>query len=107
MLSSIYRYATIAYIGGGFGKGIHNTLEAAIFGCPVCFGPNYTKFQEAHQLLDCQAAKTYTKADQLTQILTTWLDDPQCYKTASDACSNYMHTNLGATATIIATIEGK
>src|SRR6185369_10014533 len=51
LLSSIYKYADIAYIGGGFGKGIHNTLEAAVFGIPVLFGPNYKKFSEAKMLI--------------------------------------------------------
>ncbi len=105
MLSSLYRYATVAYIGGGFGKGIHNTLEAAIYGCPVCFGPNYLKFQEARELIDCGGAMSYDNADTLIAILATWLDDPQQYAKAAQACNSYMQSHLGATETILQTIE--
>ena len=56
MLSSVYRYASWAYIGGGFGTGIHNTLEAAIFALPIAFGPNYSKFKEARDMVALGAA---------------------------------------------------
>lgn len=62
MLSSLYQYGRIAYIGGGFGAGIHNTLEAAAFGLPVIFGPNYQKFQEAKDLINIGAAKSIGNA---------------------------------------------
>lgn len=105
MLSSIYRYATVAYIGGGFGKGIHNILEAAVFGCPVCFGPNHTHFQEAMELLAYGGAMTYNDKQQLTEILTVWLDSEEDYRKASKACDNYMQNNVGATETIMKGIE--
>ncbi|MBO7489378.1 MAG: 3-deoxy-D-manno-octulosonic acid transferase [Bacteroidales bacterium] len=105
MLSSLYRYATVAYIGGGFGKGIHNTLEAAIFGCPVCFGPNYTKFQEARELIDCGGGKSYSTANELCSILTDWFDDGGHLAEASNACLNYMQNHLGTTAKIMEIIE--
>lgn len=57
ILKAIYKYGDIAYIGGGFGKGIHNILEAATFGLPILFGPNYKKFNEAHELLELGIAK--------------------------------------------------
>ncbi|RWU05738.1 3-deoxy-D-manno-octulosonic acid transferase [Pedobacter chitinilyticus] len=66
MLSSLYQYGQIAYIGGGFGVGIHNTLEAAAFGLPVIFGPNYHKFQEAKDLIEIGAAKNINNAEELT-----------------------------------------
>lgn len=56
ILASVYGYATWSYIGGGFGVGIHNTLEAATFGLPVAFGPNYEKFKEARDLVTLGAA---------------------------------------------------
>lgn len=65
MLSSLYQYGKIAYIGGGFGVGIHNTLEAAAFGLPVIFGPNYDKFQEAKDLINIGAAKSINNAEEL------------------------------------------
>jgi len=105
MLSSLYRYATVAYIGGGFGRGIHNTLEAAIFGCPVCFGPNYQKFQEARQLIDCGGARSYQTASQLCDILSQWFDDDTSRQAAAKACNDYMQSHLGATRQITDTIE--
>ena len=101
MLSSLYRYADIAYIGGGFGKGIHNTLEAAVFNIPVCFGPNYQKFQEARGLIACGGGCSYSEAKQLTDILSKWLDDKDAYNKASEACHIYMQNNTGATAAIM------
>lgn len=101
MLSSLYRYATVAYIGGGFGKGIHNILEAAVFGHPVCFGPNHKKFQEAVDMLECGGAKTYTSPEQLTEILTLWLDNPLARQEAADAATGYMQQHRGSTAIII------
>lgn len=105
MLSSIYRYAHVSYIGGGFGKGIHNTLEAAIYNCPVCFGPNYGKFQEARELIEQGGAKSYNTASQLTEILTTWLDNNEVRDKAASACRNYMEQHLGATETIMERVE--
>ena len=105
MLSSLYRYATVSYIGGGFGRGIHNTLEAAIFGCPLCFGPNYHKFQEAHDLINSGAAKSYNNADELCDILTHWFDTVEARQNAAEAVSQFMQSHLGATKTILDVIE--
>ena len=105
MLSSLYRYATIAYIGGGFGKGIHNILEAIIFGKPVIFGPYHTKFKEALDIIACNGGKSYRTIDELTTCLTTWLTDDNAYQQAAKQSEQYAHANLGATATILATIQ--
>ncbi|MCD8073171.1 MAG: 3-deoxy-D-manno-octulosonic acid transferase, partial [Alistipes sp.] len=67
LLSALYRYGTYAYIGGGFGAGIHNTLEAATFGLPVAFGPNYGKFREARQLLELGAARSVSSFEELNR----------------------------------------
>ncbi|MBO4307016.1 MAG: 3-deoxy-D-manno-octulosonic acid transferase [Bacteroidales bacterium] len=107
MLSSLYRYATIAYIGGGFGKGIHNILEAAVFGCPVCFGPNYQKFQEANNLIATGGAMSYSDASTLNEILREWLDNEESYCRARAACNKYISENLGATKKIIDKTEEK
>lgn len=69
LLSSIYRYGQVAYIGGGFGAGIHNTLEAAVYGMPVVFGPRWTKFREARGLLDAGAAFSVNDYKQLSAAL--------------------------------------
>jgi len=75
MLSSLYKYGDLAYIGGGFGKGIHNILEAAAFSLPVIFGPHYKKFNEAVELLETGAAASIGSTDQLLVLLNHWLDD--------------------------------
>lgn len=101
MLSSIYRYAHIAYIGGGWGKGIHNILEAVTFGKPVIFGPNYTKFNEAHAIIENGGGHSYHTQDQLNNILNTWLTQPASYHEASSQCFQYIQNNLGGTNTIL------
>src|SRR5699024_10009741 len=68
MLSSIYQYGEIAYIGGGFGAGVHNTLEAAAFGLPVIFGPNYDKFKEIKDLIRIKSGFCVTNAEDLKNI---------------------------------------
>lgn len=105
MLSSLYRYATVAYIGGGFGKGIHNTLEAAVFGCPVCFGPNHRKFQEAMDLKACGGGASYETGSELEQLLRRWLGDEAAYKRASQACRHYMDSHIGAAKQIMEKVE--
>ncbi len=69
LLSSIYRYGEVAYIGGGFGVGIHNILEAAVYGIPVLFGPKYDKFMEARQLIDCKGAYSIQEYSQLESLI--------------------------------------
>ena len=101
LLSSIYRYADLAYIGGGFGVGIHNTLEAAIFGMPVLFGPNYLKFHEATTLVKLQVAFPVTDYPRLKEILDDLLSDPEKRKTIASRCNRFTAQNLGATQTII------
>ena len=105
LLSKLYRYATVAYIGGGFGVGIHNLLEAVTFGKPVLFGPNYRKFQEAHDLLACGGGFSHSDADTLHHNLQPLLTDPDAYRRASQACLDYMKENLGSTDIILNTIE--
>ena len=77
ILSSLYQYGKVAYIGGGFGKGIHNTLEAATFGLPVIFGPKYHKFQEAVDLVATEAAFPVHDYAAFDSVLSRLLDDPQ------------------------------
>lgn len=105
MLSQLYRYADVAYIGGGFGRGIHNILEAVTFGKPVVFGPNHTKFQEALDIIACGGGWTYSTANELHSILGNLLSDPQAMQAASEQCLQYMEKNLGSTEKILNTIE--
>ena len=100
MLSSLYQYGKVAYIGGGFGAGIHNTLEAAAFGLPVVFGPKYAKFQEAKDLITIGAAKSISSAEELInafQILSK-------SEIASAAAKKYVEDKKGATKQILSLI---
>ena len=107
MLSSAYRYAYIAAIGGGFGKGIHNILEPACWGIPVLFGPNHQKFREAVELLDKGAAKSFSTFDEFKKILDLWLTDEKIYTISAETASKYVKENAGATEIIIKEISEK
>lgn len=104
MLNTLYRYGTVAYIGGGFGAGIHNTLEPAAFGLPVIFGPKFTKFAEARAFVDRGAAFPVCNTEELTAVLKR-LADPAYYQQASHAARNFLGENRGATALILAFLE--
>lgn len=97
MLSSIYQYATIAYIGGGFGVGIHNTLEAAVWEVPVVFGPAWHKFREAADLIKLGAGFSIADYDELRDCFHRLHDDTRAGKIAGD----YVKRNTGASALII------
>jgi 3-deoxy-D-manno-octulosonic-acid transferase len=101
MLSSVYQYGNIAYIGGGFGKGIHNILEAATFGLPVVFGPNFTKFREACDLIAKGGAFSFNDFDSLKNIFNKFLTDPDAIQIASRICRQYITDNTGATEKIL------
>jgi 3-deoxy-D-manno-octulosonic-acid transferase len=101
MLSSAYRYASIAEIGGGFGKGIHNILEGACWGIPVLFGPNHKKFREAVELLSLDGAKSFTSFEEFSEIIDIWLTDKSEYLKSAEKASLYVKENAGATARIL------
>lgn len=100
-LSSLYQYADIAYIGGGFGKGIHNTLEAMTFAKPVIFGPNYQKFKEARDIIERGGGKSFSTYIELEKILNLWLHDKGAADLASNACRQYVEENLGTTEKVL------
>jgi len=97
LLSSMYHFGHVAYIGGGFGEGIHNTIEAAVYGLPVVFGPNYHHFREAQGLIDAGAARSIKTYSELEAALNTALDD---YETIGAKAAEYVQSELGATAKI-------
>jgi 3-deoxy-D-manno-octulosonic-acid transferase len=103
-LSHLYQYATIAYIGGGFGAGIHNILEAAAFGKPVIFGPKYEKFKEAVDLIDAGGAFSIINAQQLNNRTIELLEDEGLCQKSSEICSAYVRQKKGATRLIIESI---
>ena len=101
ILSNLYQYCDIAYIGGGFGVGIHNTLEAATFGKPICFGTNYQKFQEAIDLINLKAAYSINNEEELKEILSSLLSDKEKYEKSATASKNYVQEKVGACKKII------
>ncbi len=107
MLSSVYGYADWAYIGGGFGVGIHNTLEAATFGIPIAFGPNYYKFKEAHDMISLGAARSVSGAAELLQWFGPLRDDEAVYEKTARMAKEYTSKNRGATSLILQTIFQK
>jgi len=101
MLSSAYKYAHIAEIGGGFGKGIHNILEPACWGIPVMFGPGYEKFREAVELINEKGAMTFDSFEIFSDILDKWLTDEPFYLKSAKTMSYYITKNTGATGKIM------
>ena len=100
MLSSLYQYADVAFIGGGFGAGIHNTLEAAAFGLPVIFGPNYDKFKEAKDLISIKGGYSINDEPELKATVAYITEDIQRYNETCLAVKDYVKENTGATKTI-------
>lgn len=105
LLSSLYRYADIAYIGGGFGKGIHNTLEAATFGMPILFGPNYLKFQEAVDLVDQQSAVSINSYKELEENINSLVNNEVILKSKGELSASYVKQKCGATKTILESLN--
>jgi 3-deoxy-D-manno-octulosonic-acid transferase len=101
LLSSLYRYGNVAYIGGGFGVGIHNILEAATFKLPIIFGPNYKKFKEAVDLVDQKGAFSIQNSTELNTALNQLLWDEDALKKSADICRKYVEKNVGSTKFII------
>jgi 3-deoxy-D-manno-octulosonic-acid transferase len=100
ILSSVYQYGSVAYIGGGFGKGIHNILEAAAFGLPIIFGPNFKKFHEANELIKLNGAFPIENFNDFIRIINTFINNHQTFTSAGDNARKYVQNNLGATSII-------
>lgn len=101
LLAQLYQFGNLAYIGGGFGKGIHNILEAAVFGKPILFGPRHRKFREAIELSSLGGAWPVASTDELAETINKLMSDHEIYETASHICSDYVLRKRGATATIL------
>ena len=106
ILSSVYGYATWSYIGGGFGVGIHNTLEAATFGLPIAFGPNYQKFKEARDMVALGAATKVEYAEDVSARFAPLRDDKSALQRAGSAAKSYTQRNQGATSLIMKIVFG-
>ena len=107
LLSTIYRYGEIAYVGGGFGVGIHNVPEAAVWGVPVLFGPNNKRFQEAQDLLACKGSFEVTDYDSFNTIISRLISDDQFRHQCGEASANYVKSRSGATDIIMKSVVGK
>ncbi len=104
ILSSVYGYAEWAYIGGGFGVGIHNTLEAATFGLPIAFGPNYQKFKEARDMISLGAATSVCSAEELAAWFAPLRDEESKREQTASIARDYTERNQGATRLILKSI---
>lgn len=96
LLKKIYRYGTFAYVGGAFKTGLHNILEAAVYGIPVFFGPHYQHFNEAVLLTKCQGAFPVTTADQMRDKIVFFTQHPEEYQRTCHICQDYIQSNLGS-----------
>lgn len=102
ILTKIYSYGTIAYVGGGFGNpGIHNILEPATFGIPIVIGPNYSNFAEAVSLVELGGCISITNFLELKEILDRLINDPKLLTEKSHICKSFIQNNKGATNTIM------
>ena len=107
LLSSIYRYATITYVGGGFGVSIHNTLEAAVWGKPVIFGPENQKFQEAQGLKACGGGREIQGYDDFAHLMDDFAAHPEHIAEAGQQAGAYVESLAGATQKILSSVDLK
>ena len=105
LLSSIYHYADVTYVGGGFGVGIHNTLEAAVWDVPVIFGPNNEKFQEAQGLKACEGGFEITNYEDFKRLMNRFESDADYLKNAGQQAGNYVKQLSGATKRILSDVK--
>ncbi|MFA8451221.1 MAG: 3-deoxy-D-manno-octulosonic acid transferase [Bacteroidales bacterium] len=96
-LSKIYRFGQLAYIGGGFGVGIHNTLEAAVYGMPILIGPKYKAFREANYMVENKIAYSYKTVEDLICTIETFRNNPELLLGVSKEARNYVKSEMGAT----------
>lgn len=101
LLSSIYRYAQVSYVGGGFGAGIHNTLEAGVWGIPVIFGPNNKRFAEAQGLLKCKGGFEIKDVNDFTTLMVQLESEPALLEKSGKAAADYVKSLSGATEKIL------
>ena len=104
LLSSIYRYGEMAYIGGGFGVGIHNTVEAAVYGIPVLFGPNHKKFKEAKDLIAVGGGFCIHSMAEFEDKMNEFITQPEVMQAAGKAAGDFVASQVGATDKILSDI---
>ena len=101
MLAYLYRFGFVGYVGGGFGVGIHNTIEVATYGIPVIFGPNYERFQEAVELRDLGSGFPVKDAQSCQEVFDKLMDDKKLYLQSAKKASDYVKDNAGAVGKVI------
>lgn len=101
ILSKIYKYSYVSYVGGAFETGLHNTLEAAVFGVPLFFGPNYSKFNEAVQLVNLKGAFSIYSFEEMKNKLQLYEQNPDHYKEVCDICEQFVQKNSGSCTKIM------
>ena len=105
LLSSIYHYADVTYVGGGFGVGIHNTLEAAVWDVPVFFGPNNQRFQEAQGLKNCGGGLEIANADDFLRYMKGFEEHPEVIKELGEKAGAYVSSLAGATQKVLSQVK--
>ncbi|MEA3452540.1 MAG: glycosyltransferase N-terminal domain-containing protein [Bacteroidota bacterium] len=101
MLASIYKYGDVAYIGGGFGAGIHNIVEAAVYGMPIVFGTEYSKFKEAKDMIELKSAFSISDFNELKVNFDLFISDENYLETVSEKAKDYVMKNKGASDIIL------
>ena len=107
LLSSIYKYGDVAYVGGGFGVGIHNLPEAAVWNLPVIFGPNHQKFQEANELKACGGGIAIEGKEDFHRVMDAFMASEDEMKRAADAAGHYVSSHSGATEKLLKLLREK
>lgn len=105
LLSSIYQYGDVTYVGGGFGAGIHNVLEAAVWNVPVIFGPNNHNFMEARNLIAIGGGFEINNYDDFDNLLNRFSSSQECLKQAGEQAGHFVETCTGATCRILSSIQ--
>lgn len=105
LLARLYRHGDVAYVGGGFGDGIHSLLEPAAWGLPVIFGPHHGKFAEAHGLIAAGGGFAVRNSAELRAVLHRLLTDPEARRTAGEAAARFVRDQAGATARVVGPIS--
>jgi 3-deoxy-D-manno-octulosonic-acid transferase len=104
-LSSIYNYGDVAYIGGGFGVGIHNTLEAAVWDMPVIFGPNNKKFQEAQDLKACGGGFEIKNYEDFCRLMDRFASDEAFLQESGSKAGHFVKDQAGATDKVLSSVK--
>ena len=105
LLSSVYHYGEVAYVGGGFGVGIHNVLEAVVWNMPVLFGPNHQRFQEAQELIKAKGGFEITDSSSFACMMQQFMTQQEYLRLSGEAASNYVESKAGATHKILKQID--